>query len=147
MKFFSENFLLRNISQSIETFAVLSLAFGLLTSCSSAKKERLEQREKLANSSGMYCDFVNGEKYTDVEVVMNLEMAKKCDSAKQFSISQYRSPADVVGMMYCCSLNGTLNKKQELSKSPPPTRPSSPGVAPSSPSKPNDTSDEIILTE
>lgn len=92
-----------NRSQLVLSFlGVVIVALG--TSCSSAKKERLEQREKMSASSGLYCDFVNGEKYTDVEVVMNLEMAKRCDSSKSFSISHYKSPAEVIGMMYCCSL-------------------------------------------
>lgn len=89
---------------NFKNIIILAAACGSLVACSSAKKERLEQREKMAASSGFYCDFVNGEKYTDVEVVMNLDMGKRCDSGKPFSISQYRSPSDVVGMMYCCSM-------------------------------------------
>lgn len=82
---------------------IASTAVMVLSSCSTARKERLEQREKIAGSSGLYCDFINGEKFNDVEVVLNLEMGKRCDSSKPFSISGYKSAAEVVGMMYCCS--------------------------------------------
>ncbi|MBL7668853.1 MAG: hypothetical protein JNM39_00075 [Bdellovibrionaceae bacterium] len=84
-------------------FLTTSVMALVLSSCSSARKERLEQREKIAGTSGLYCDFINGEKFNDVEVVLNLEMGKRCDSAKPFSISGFKSAAEVVGMMYCCS--------------------------------------------
>jgi hypothetical protein len=84
-------------------FLTASSTVIFLSSCSTARKERLEQRDKIAGTSGLYCDFINGEKFNDVEVVLNLEMGKRCDSTKPFSISGYKSTAEVVGMMYCCS--------------------------------------------
>lgn len=108
-------------------FLVSALGICVLSACSTAKKERLDQRETLSKSSGIYCDFVNGEKFNDVEVMMNLEMAKRCDSAKPFSISGYKSPAEVSGMMYCCSL---LKKGESGSGAM--AKSTSPSLAPSS---------------
>ena len=83
----------------------LALVFSL-SGCSSAMKQRKEQREKLAQSSKFYCDFVNGEVFTDVEVQLNLEMAKRCDPEKHFSVSSYKTPSENQGVLYCCSLSG-----------------------------------------
>lgn len=95
-------------------FLTASVTALVLSSCSTARKERLEQREKIAGTSGLYCDFINGEKFNDVEVVLNLEMGKRCDSSKPFSISGFKSAAEVVGMMYCCS---TMRKSDSANSS------------------------------
>ena len=81
---------------------LLSVLF--LTGCSSSRKQKFEQREKLAASSGLYCDFVNGEKNKEVELELNVLMAKKCDSDRPFSITSYKSPAEVTGVLYCCAI-------------------------------------------
>ncbi len=81
---------------------LLSVLF--LTGCSSSRKQKFEQREKLAASSGLYCDFVNGEKNKEVELELNVLMAKKCDSDRPFSITNYKSPAEVTGVLYCCAI-------------------------------------------
>jgi hypothetical protein len=90
---------------SLVASLVLSLAFGLLTSgcASSAMKARKAERDKLASQGKMYCDFVNGELFPDVEIQLNLEMAKRCDPDKSISITNYKNPSENVGIMYCCS--------------------------------------------
>lgn len=45
-------------------FLVSALGICFLSACSTAKKERLDQRESLSKSSGIYCDFVNGKNLT-----------------------------------------------------------------------------------
>lgn len=88
-------------------FKLLSLtviAAIFFTGCSSAQKQRKEQRDKLVQSSKLYCEFINGEVYPDVDVQLNLEMAKRCDSDKSFSISTYRTPSENQGIVYCCSV-------------------------------------------
>jgi hypothetical protein len=84
-------------------FIALLVSLTIFSGCaSSSMKARKEQREKVSQTSRFYCDFVNGEVYPDVEIVLNLEMAKRCDSDKNFSISQYKTNSENVGMMYCC---------------------------------------------
>ena len=76
----------------------------VLSGCASGRKQKLEQREKLAASSGLYCDFVNGDKNKEVELELNVLMAKKCDADRPFSITNYKSPAEVTGVLYCCAV-------------------------------------------
>ncbi len=83
----------------------LAAASIFVTGCSSAQKARKEQRDKVAASSKLYCDFVNGELFpADVEVALNLEMAKKCDSERAFTITNYKTPAENNGVVFCCSI-------------------------------------------
>lgn len=82
------------------------LSFALLAGCASSQiKARKDQREKASQVSGMYCDFVNGELYPDVEVQLNLEMAKRCDDDKSYSVTSYKTSNENMGLVYCCSLN------------------------------------------
>lgn len=74
------------------------------TGCSSSKiKERKEQRDRIVQTSKMYCEFINGEQYPDMDVALNLEMAKKCDSEKPFSLTNYKTPTENPGILFCCS--------------------------------------------
>jgi hypothetical protein len=82
----------------------IASASVLLSGCASGRKQKFEQREKLAASSGLYCDFINGDKNKEVELELNLMMANKCDSEKNFSITNYKTPAEVTGVLYCCSI-------------------------------------------
>jgi hypothetical protein len=86
---------------------ILSFVIGaaVLTGCASSQiKARKEQREKIAQSSHLYCDFVNGEVFPDVDVELNLEIAKHCENNKNMTITNYRSPSDAIGIVYCCAL-------------------------------------------
>lgn len=78
----------------------------LLAACSSGSvKARRDQRDKLVQTSKLYCEFVNGENHpTDLDVALNLSMAQKCDFEKPHSLSSYRTPSEVQGMVYCCAI-------------------------------------------
>lgn len=123
--------------------AVIALHFS---SCSSAKKERIDQRDKLANSSGLFCDFVNGEQYSDVEVVLNLEMAKKCDGSKPFSVSHYRNASDVNGVVFCCSMikKSDMARSSSVSPNTGATKQVPPASSPSNSNKKDSSADEVI---
>ncbi len=75
----------------------------VLSACASTQiKARKEQREKAVQSSHLYCEFINGEVYPDVDVALNLEMAKRCDPDGQMTLTGYRSPSEAIGLVYCC---------------------------------------------
>lgn len=83
---------------------VLAVSFLALAGCASSKfKERQLQREKATSTTGMYCEFINGEVHSDVDVELNLSMARRCDSQKTFSITNYRNSAKQNGILYCCA--------------------------------------------
>ncbi|WP_413559993.1 hypothetical protein [Bdellovibrio sp. HCB209] len=102
---------------------VVSLsALFLLSACASGTyKARQEQRDKMAASSGMYCNFVSGEVFTDVEVELSMEMAKRCDSSRPFSITNFKTSSNENGLVYCCSMSGraqnAVNKRSEAKSS------------------------------
>lgn len=80
-------------------------AILMLAGCASSQmKQRKLEREKISQTAKIYCDFVNGEIFPDIEVALNLEMAKRCDSDKSLSITNYKTPSENVGVMYCCSI-------------------------------------------
>lgn len=124
-------------------FAVL-LSLALFSGCaSSSMKARKEQREKVSQSSRFYCDFVNGEVYPDVEIALNLEMAKRCDSDRSFSISQYKTPSDNVGLMYCCVMSSSGRSQATPAAVAAPKAESKPGVKSEAPSAADETKDEL----
>lgn len=87
-------------------FIIFAAAIGLvLTGCASGRfKERQAQRDKVAGTSGMYCEFVSGDEHPDVDVEMNLRMAQRCDANKPFSITGYKNSSENFGLVYCCSM-------------------------------------------
>jgi hypothetical protein len=90
----------------------------LLSACASGTfKARQEQRDKMAANTGMYCNFVSGEVYADVEVELSMEMAKRCDSSRAFSITNFKTASNENGIVYCCSMSGraqtSVNKRSE----------------------------------
>lgn len=100
----------------ISVFGMMGFLF--LTGCaSSAYKARQEQREKVANSAGLYCEWVNGDKHSDIDVELNLQMGKHCDSSKPFSLTPYKNPSDQNGIMYCCAMTGAESKAPVSSSS------------------------------
>jgi len=82
--------------------AVFTLAIGACAS--SEKKQRQVIREQVTANSKFYCEFLNGEKYTDIDVALNIAIGEKCDTNQQFSVTSYRSISDIPGVIYCCSL-------------------------------------------
>lgn len=69
-------------------------------------KARQEQRDKISASSGMYCEFISGDRYADVDVELNLQMGKRCDPAKPYSLTNYKNSSENFGLVYCCGIKG-----------------------------------------
>lgn len=98
-------------------FLFTMIATVFFAGCSTAKlKARKDSRDRLAASTKMYCDFVNNDKFPDVEVQLSMEMGKKCEADKPFSISSMRTVNDTLGIVYCCNLS-PLAKLGEPAKS------------------------------
>ena len=92
-------------------------ALVFFTGCgSSALKARREQREKVMQSSKLYCEFLNGEEFPDIDVALNLSLAQKCDTDKPFSMSAYKTPSEISGMMYCCAVHPKVPGTSSSSK-------------------------------
>jgi hypothetical protein len=87
------------------------IKFSLLTivvfsGCSSAQKARREERDRAAQSKGVFCDFVSESDFKDVDVELNLRIAKRCNANKPFSISGYKRVSENPGVLYCCNTEG-----------------------------------------
>ncbi|MGE5086592.1 MAG: hypothetical protein ACM3MG_09850 [Bacillota bacterium] len=85
----------------------LSSAFLLSACASGAFKARQEQREKLASSSGMFCEFISGDVHPDLDVELNMAMARRCDSSRPFTITNYKNSSNQQGVVYCCAMAGS----------------------------------------
>lgn len=107
------------MSFSLRALGAVSALF-LISGCASGTfKARQEQREKVAASSGMFCDFVSAALTPDVDVELSMQMGRRCDSSKSFSITNYRSPSDEQGVLYCCATSGrSLSSKKTVMKKP-----------------------------
>lgn len=97
----------------------LSLILIFMSGCSSAMKVRQEQRDKVASSSGLFCEFVSGDDYKDVDVELNFAMARRCDSSKNFSVTSYKSSAEVNGLVYCCGTKASASSSAKPQASAP----------------------------
>ena len=102
----------------LSTISGLLLPF-LFFGCGSAQKQRLELREKLAASSGMYCEFISGDVHSDIDVELNMQMAKRCEPTKPLSITNYKNSSENFGVIYCCSLKKDEAKKDDAKKMAP----------------------------
>lgn len=92
---------------SLKKVFILAMGCAFLSGCaSSAMKARKEQQAKVSQSAKLYCEFISGSLYHDVDVALNLEMAKRCDSDKPFTITQYKTQSEDNGILYCCSITG-----------------------------------------
>lgn len=101
------------------TLLLLSLSSLILTGCASGSfKARQEQREKMAASTGMYCEFLSGDVYHDLDVELSMSMAKRCDSSRNFSITNYKNSSDQNGVIYCCSTLQRSEKRSAAAKRP-----------------------------
>lgn len=75
----------------------------LFSGCSTAYKTRQEEKTKVAAATGHYCEFINGDSHNDVDVELTLQMTKKCDVSKPFTMTNYKNASDIFGIVYCCS--------------------------------------------
>lgn len=111
---------------------LISLLALVFAGCASGKaQKRIADRERVSSQSKLYCDFVNGSEFNDVEVELNLQMARRCDSSKNFSITNYKTPSENVGIMYCCSLNSedkNISNKKPVKKADAPAKPADPNA-------------------
>jgi hypothetical protein len=99
----------------------------LLSGCGGARlKARQEQREKLVSSTGLFCEWVNGDKHSDFDVEVNLQMAKRCDSSKPFSLVPFKNTNDENGIMFCCGVAGYDNPPGNASAPAAPRRTTGP---------------------
>jgi hypothetical protein len=81
------------------------IGLSFLVACTSSQiKARKAMRDQESQTSKLYCDFINGEQYPDIEVQVNLEMAKRCDPEKNMTMTGYRSPSEAIGIVYCCGI-------------------------------------------
>lgn len=113
------------IRSKLGLFVQIAIAGLVLSGCGSgAVKARRELRDRNLQTSKLYCEFVNGENNpADVDVALNVSMQQRCDNEKPFSLSTYKTPSEVQGIVYCCSMPGTKDvvvKKEEpvLAKAP-----------------------------
>ncbi|MFZ4404136.1 MAG: hypothetical protein ACOYOK_08555 [Pseudobdellovibrionaceae bacterium] len=83
----------------------LLFLLALLSGCASHYKARMEQRDKATTASGLYCDFVNGDEYTDTDIELNLRVAKRCEAGEPPSLTAYKNASDNRGVIYCCKAN------------------------------------------
>lgn len=110
-------------------------ALLILSGCaSSAQKARKEQRDKLIQTNKLYCEFLNGEQYPDIDVALNVQMAQRCDADKSFSVTSYKTPSEIPGVLYCCALAGKSHapraERPAPVKAPVPVAPAKPVEAP-----------------
>lgn len=110
-----------------------------LTGCaSSSHKVRHEQREKLAGSAGLYCEWINGDKHSDIDVELNLQMAKRCDSSKPFTLTPYKNSSDQSGIVYCCAMSA------RKASAAPTAQKASTSTAPAATAAPGPQSEDIV---
>lgn len=94
------------MSFGLRAAALTALSLVFLAGCASnQQKARREQREKAIQNTRLYCEFLNGEQYPDIDVALNLAMAQKCDADKSMTITDYKSPSEIPGVMFCCSVH------------------------------------------
>ncbi len=113
---------------SLSTICGLLLPVFII-GCGSAQKKRLELREKLAASSGMYCEFISGDVHSDVDVELNMQMARRCEPTKPLSITNYKNSSENYGVIYCCSMKKEEPKKEDSKMAPHPVAPTVPATA------------------
>lgn len=90
------------MSRSLVISALGALLF--LSGCASSTfVERQQKRDQVAQAKGLYCGFVNGDEFPDLDVELNFAMANKCDPSKPFSVSPYRNSSAKNGVVYCCN--------------------------------------------
>lgn len=125
----------RTTWQQVLTFSLLGSMMAVFAGCSSAEmRARQEQRERVMQNAKIFCEFVNGDNNPDIDVAINIAMGAKCDSSKPSSMTNYRTPSEINGIVYCCAIRDAnaapapatsvppvLKKPDEIKPSPMPT--------------------------
>lgn len=94
----------------------IGTVFLFLAGCASHYKKRQQQRDRVAAATGLFCEFVSGDEFTDVDVEINIRMAKKCDLEKPLNFTSYKNASDNFGIVYCCQTGKSSAPKVEKSK-------------------------------
>jgi hypothetical protein len=69
-------------------------------------------------SSKLYCEFINGEQNADIDVALNLQVAQKCDYQHPLSMTSYKTPSEISGIMYCCVASAGAVSSEKSSDKP-----------------------------
>jgi hypothetical protein len=102
----------------MKKIGILGVIFAIIISgCSAAQKARREERDRVVQSKGVLCDFVSESDFKDIDIELNLRIAKRCDASKPFNISSYKRVSENPGVLYCCNTNGNVSFDNETSKS------------------------------
>lgn len=91
----------------LPSFFIISLTLTalFLVSCASQQiEQQRKQRNKFAEETGFYCEFINGESVPAIDLDLNLKMAKKCDKNRNFTVNSYTQPNEQRGLIFCCIL-------------------------------------------
>lgn len=97
----------------------VSLASLLLAGCASSNAHREESRNKIVQTSKIFCEFVNGDNNPDIDVAVNLAVGAKCDADRSFSMTSYRTPSEINGILYCCGVREPKSESAASKKVPP----------------------------
>jgi len=89
---------------SVRVMITSVLSFVIGACASSGRVQRQLIRDQVAAGTKFYCEFLNGEKYTDIDVALNIAIGEKCDVSQSYSITGYRSTSEIPGVIYCCNL-------------------------------------------
>lgn len=101
----------------MKKIGILGFVFAIIISgCSAAQKARREERDRVVQSKGVLCDFVSESDFKDIDIELNLRLAKRCDASKPFNISSYKRVSENPGVLYCCNTNGSTSFENETSK-------------------------------
>lgn len=84
---------------------LLSIVSFVVVSCASSERRMRQQvREQVSQNARFYCDFINAEKFSDFEVTLNIAMAERCEGTQPFTVTSFRTPSDIPGLLYCCNM-------------------------------------------
>jgi hypothetical protein len=88
----------------VRVFIISTFVIALGACASSDRRQRQVIRDQVVAGTKFYCEFLNGEKYTDIDVALNIAIGEKCELLRQVSITGYRSISEIPGVIYCCNL-------------------------------------------
>jgi hypothetical protein len=101
---------------SLTAVLILSSLF-LFSGCASNNK-KAELRDKVVQQSGFMCEFINGDQHRQIEIELNVMMAKRCDTEKPYSVTNYKTSAEVNGILYCCRTKDQTPAKTLVTPTP-----------------------------
>ncbi|ODS51103.1 MAG: hypothetical protein ABS42_00130 [Bdellovibrio sp. SCN 50-8] len=97
---------------------IASSGLLILAGCSSTNHQREEARNKVVQNAKLYCEFVNGDDNRDIDVAVNLAIGSKCDPDRALTMTSYRTPSDINGVLYCCGVREVKNESRRQTEAP-----------------------------